>query len=116
MFIHHIHGFTWNLKVFAVAALFLFHLTMTKEAKVWALQPTSDPKGMGCHSCLPPRVEQKRGSMWVLPPIVIINPSQVYFKGLGVSEEYLTLNEYTHSRNWHIISHERREGTHCYRL
>lgn len=37
VFIHHIHGFTWNLNVFPVAALFLFHLTMTKEAKVWAL-------------------------------------------------------------------------------
>lgn len=37
VFIHQIHGFTWNLKVLPVAALFLFHLTMTKEAKVWAL-------------------------------------------------------------------------------
>lgn len=25
---------------------------MTKEAKVWALQPTSDPTGVGCQSCL----------------------------------------------------------------
>lgn len=37
VFIHHIRGFTWSLKVLRVAALFLFHLTMTKEAKVWAL-------------------------------------------------------------------------------
>lgn len=52
MFIHHIHAFTGNLKVFPIAALFIFHLTMTKEAKVWALQPTSEPMGVGCQSCL----------------------------------------------------------------
>ena len=37
VFIHHIRGFPWNLKVLPIAVLFLFHLTMTKEAKVWAL-------------------------------------------------------------------------------
>lgn len=41
---------TWRSS--PIAALFIFHLTMTKEAKVWALQPASDPMGVGCQSCL----------------------------------------------------------------
>lgn len=83
---------------------------MTKEAKVWALYAISDPKGMSCQSCLPPSVEEKKEHMWVCPPIVIINPSQLYFKRLGVSTEH-DMNMYTS-----VLYHVRRENTHHYRL
>lgn len=64
---------------------------------------------MCCHLSVPPRAEQKSESMWVHPPIVIINPSQLHFKGLGLLAEHLTWNEYMHPKSWHVVSRGQRE-------